>query len=327
MIKKICKLITGYFPVWVVIGSILSFIFPAHVKPLSAYTAYYLGTVMFCMGLTMTTDDFKLVFSRPLDVLWGVVPRYLIMPFVAFAISKVLHLPAPIAAGLILVGCCPSAVASNLMTFLSKGDEALSITVSSVNTVLAPILTPAIFLMLAGSMVKVNAGSMLLSIVKSVVVPVFLGVLIRRIADKPVQKVVEFVPVASTIALMFIITTGVAVNAANLASVAFMAFLAVALHNATGLFLGYNAARRLGKLSKRKSKAIAFEIGMENSGLAVTLALMNLNPLAAIPGAIFSAWHNVTGSALATYWANRAEKDDAEDAKDAKNIETENGVV
>jgi BASS family bile acid:Na+ symporter len=103
-----------------------------------------------------------------------------------------------------------------------------------------------------------------------------------------------------------------------------MAFLAVALHNATGLFLGYNAARRLGKLSKRKSKAIAFEIGMENSGLAVTLALMNLNPLAAIPGAIFSAWHNVTGSALATYWSNRAEKDDAVDSAKIKAESLEN---
>ncbi|CAB1247820.1 bile acid:sodium symporter family protein [Clostridium sp. WLY-B-L2] len=324
MIKKICKLITGYFPVWVVIGSVLAFLFPTHVKPLSAYTAWYLGTVMLCMGLTMTTNDFKLVFSRPLDVLWGVVPRFLIMPFVAFAISKILHLPAPIAAGLILVGCCPSAVASNVMTFLSKGDEALSITVSSVNTVLAPVLTPALFLFLAGSMVKVNTASMLLSILKSVVIPVCLGVLIRRIADKPVQKVVEYVPVISTIALMFIITTGIAVNAENLAKIAFIAFLAVALHNATGLFLGYNAARRLGKLSKRKSKAIAFEIGMENSGLAVTLALMNLDPLCAIPGAIFSAWHNVTGSALASYWAKRADKDDA---LDSKKIKSENGTA
>lgn len=317
MVQKVCKVITGYFPLWVVIGSIISFLHPGPIKPFSVYVPYYLGTVMFCMGLTMTTEDFKLVFSRPKDVLWGVVPRYLIMPFVAFTISKVLGLPPAIASGLILVGCCPSAVASNLMTFLSKGDEALSITVSSINTLLAPILTPTIFLVLAGSMVKVNTKAMLFDIARSVLIPVCLGILIRKIADKAAQKILPFVPAASTIALLFIITTGVAVNAKNLASVAFIAFIAVAAHNATGLFLGYQCARKLGKMSKYKSKAIAFEIGMENSGLAVTIALVHLNPLAAIPGAIFSAWHNLTGSALATYWARKAAE---EETKDVENV-------
>lgn len=314
MVEKICKLITGYFPLWVVLGSILSYFYPAPVKPLGVYVPYYLGIVMLSMGLTMTVDDFKLVLSRPKDVIWGVIPRYLIMPLVALTVSKVLDLPPALAAGLILVGCCPSAVASNLMSFLSKGDTALSITVSSVNTILAPVLTPALFLFLAGSMVPVNTQAMLLDIAKVVLFPICMGLLIRRLFDQYIQRILIIMPAISTISLMFIITTGVAMNAGRLASVAFLIFAAVALHNACGLLLGFYTARKLGHLNKYKSKAIAFEIGMENSGLAVGLALAHLDPIAAIPGAIFSAWHNLTGSALATYWAKNASEDDKLDS-------------
>lgn len=310
MLGTICKLITGYFPLWVVLGSILSYLYPGPVKPLGVYVPYYLGIVMLSMGLTMTLDDFKLVLSRPKDVAWGVIPRYLIMPLVAFSVAKILNLSPALAAGLILVGCCPSAVASNLMSFLSKGDTALSITVSSVNTILAPFLTPTIFLLLAGSMVPVNAEAMLLDIAKVVLFPICLGLIIRRIFDKSIQNILFIMPAVSTISLMFIITTGVAMNADRLANVALLAFVAVAAHNATGLLLGFLTARKLGGLNLYKSKAIAFEVGMENSGLAVGLALAHLDPMAAIPGAIFSAWHNLTGSALATYWAKRAKEED-----------------
>lgn len=310
MLGTICKLITGYFPLWVVLGSILSYLYPGPVKPLGVYVPYYLGIVMLSMGLTMTVDDFKLVLSRPKDVAWGVIPRYLIMPLVAFSVARILNLSPALAAGLILVGCCPSAVASNLMSFLSKGDTALSITVSSVNTILAPFLTPTIFLLLAGSMVPVNAEAMLLDIAKVVLFPICLGIIIRRIFDKSIQNILFIMPAISTIALMFIITTGVAMNADRLANVALLAFVAVAAHNATGLLLGFLTARKLGGLNLYKSKAIAFEVGMENSGLAVGLALAHLDPMAAIPGAIFSAWHNLTGSALATYWAKRAKEED-----------------
>lgn len=315
MVEKICKLITGYFPLWVVVGSILAYLYPGPVKPLGVYVPYYLGIVMLSMGLTMTVQDFKLVLSRPRDVVWGVVPRYLIMPFVALSVSKLLGLSPELSAGLILVGCCPSAVASNLMSFLSKGDTALSITVSSVNTILAPALTPAIFLLLAGSMVPVDTAAMLLDIAKVVLFPICLGLLIRRVFDQYIHNILFIMPAISTISLMFIITTGVAMNAGRLASVALLAFVAVALHNACGLLLGFFTARKLGGLNLYKSKAIAFEIGMENSGLAVALALAHLDPLAAIPGAIFSAWHNLTGSALATYWAKRASEEDKLETK------------
>ncbi|MDR3560345.1 MAG: bile acid:sodium symporter family protein [Negativicutes bacterium] len=311
MFASYCKKFTGLFPLWVVLVSALSYLYPDPVKPWGAYVPYYLAIVMLCMGLTMQAADFKLVFSSPRDVMWGVIPRFVIMPFVGFSIAKLMGLPPALAAGLILVGCCPSAVASNVMTFLSKGDTPLSVTVSSVNTILAPLLTPALFLLLAGSIVPVNAQAMLIDIAKVVLLPITIGVVIRQLLNAAVEKIMPALPSISTISLLFIIGTGVAMNAGRLASVAIVAFLAVVLHNAFGLLLGYLTARKLGGLSLHKAKAITFEIGMENSGLAVGLALAHLDPMAAIPGAIFSAWHNLTGSALASYWSGKAEKEAA----------------
>lgn len=307
---KILKLFTGYFPLWIVVVSFISFQYPEPVKPLGKYVPYYLGIVMLAMGLTMLPQDFKLVLLRPKDVIVGVIPRYVIMPFVAFGIAKILSLPPELAAGLILVGCCPTGVASNVMTFLAKGDTALSITVSSVNTVIAPFLTPAIFLLLAGSLVPIQTEAMLIDIAKVVLLPISLGVIIRMAANDVIKKIEPAFPAISAIALLLIIGSGVAMNASRLASVAFIAFVAVVLHNGLGLLLGFLTARKLAGMSLYKSKAITFEIGMENSGLAVALALAHLDPLAAIPGAIFSVWHNLTGSGLSTYWGKKKETEE-----------------
>ena len=310
MIGKLCRLITGYFPLWVVLGSITFFLYPDLIKSQGKYVSYYNSIILLSMGLNMKVDDFKLVLSRPKDVLWGVIPRYCIMPLVAFSIAKMMGLPPALAAGLILVGSCPSALASNVMTFLSKGDIALSVTVSSVNTVLAPFLTPMIFLFLAGSMVAVNADALLLDIVKMVMLPIALGVGLRMFASKYVEKALPYLPVISTTSLLMIVFAGTALNADRLASVAAVAFAAVALHNGLGLLLGYITARKVAKMDMRRAKAITFEIGMENNALAIALALAHLDPLAAIPATIFNVWHNLTGSALATYWSKQADAEE-----------------
>lgn len=306
-LERIAKFITRFFPLWVVVFALVAFFYPAPFKPYGGYVSYLLGIVMLGMGLTMTPDDFRLVFSRPRDVLCGVLFRYLIMPLVAFMVSKVLGLPPSLAAGLILVGSCPSGTASNVMTFIAKGDTALSVTVSSVNTILAPLLTPYIFLFLAGTLIPVKAEALLLDIVKIVLLPVALGLIIRVTAADFVKRVMPLVPLISVVSIIIIISIVVALSAAKLATVALIAFVAVALHNALGLTIGYGAARGVG-MDSRKARAIAFEIGMENSGLAVALAIAHLDPVAAVPGAIFSVWHNLTGSLLAGFWASRSEK-------------------
>jgi BASS family bile acid:Na+ symporter len=193
------------------------------------------------------------------------------------------------------------------MTFIAKGDTALSVTVSSINTILAPVITPFIFLFLAGTMIPIDASALFSDILKIVLAPIAIGVAINMAAGTAVKRIATFVPLISVAAIIVIITVVVALSAAKLATVAVMAFIAVALHNAFGLSLGYGASRGVG-MTHKKSKAIAFEIGMENSGLAVALAIAHLDPIAAIPGAIFSVWHNFTGSLLAGYWGG---KDDA----------------
>lgn len=303
---KLFGILTRFFPVWIIFFVLVSYTSPEPFKVLPKYVPYFLGAVMLFMGLTMKLDDFKLVFKQPKSVIAGIILRYMIMPFVGFGVAKALGLPPALAAGLILVGCCPSGVASNVMTFLSRGDTALSITVSSFNTVLAPFITPTMFLLLAGSIVPVNAGAMLVDIAKMVLLPVGLGIALNMGATKTIDKIKPYLPGLSTFMLLLIIIAGTAVNANRLASVAVMAFVAVAMHNAVGLLLGYLGARAAG-MNLFQAKGITFEIGMENSGLAMTLALAYLDPIAAIPGAIFSVWHNLTGSALATYWGRKAE--------------------
>lgn len=304
MAQKIVGMINKLFPLWVVLFAGIAFFFPDPFKPLGSYISLLLGLVMLGMGLTMTPEDFKLVFTRPKDVAFGVVLRYVIMPLIAFTVAKVLGLPPLLAAGLILVGVCPSGTASNVMTFIAKGDTALSVTISSVNTILAPLLTPFIFLWLAGTLIPIQAGALLVDILKIVLLPIILGLVLRALFADFVKRVMVIIPLISVVAIIAIIAIVVALSAAKLATVAGIAFFAVILHNSFGLGLGYGASRMFG-MTHKKSKAVAFEVGMENSGLAVALAIAHLDPVAAIPGAIFSVWHNFSGSLLAGYWQTK----------------------
>ena len=212
---------------------------------------------------------------------------------------------------MILVGCCPSGVASNVMTFLAKGDVALSVTVSSVNTLLAPLITPFMFTLLAGSIIEIDTWGILKDILKIVLIPVGLGITIRYFFSSFVDKITPIIPIVSLIAIFVTTSSGFALSADSFASVAWIAFVAVVLHNLTGLSVGYLAARAVG-MPNYKAKAISFEIGMENGGLAMALAIAHLAPLAFIPAAIFNLVHNITGPAVATFWRSRLEKQQAE---------------
>ncbi|GBG55610.1 sodium transporter [Sporomusaceae bacterium FL31] len=301
---RLSKFVTKYISLLVILGALLSFMKPSQLIPFGKHIPYLLGFIMLGMGLTMSTKDFKVVLSRPKDVAAGIILRYLIMPLVAWGIAKAFALSPALAAGLILVGCCPSGTASNVMTFIAKGDTALSVSVSSLNTILAPILTPFLFLMFAGTVVPIDPMLLLLDIVKIVLLPILLGMALRMIFPKQVTAYQPIIPAFSVIAIVITVGVVVALNAAKLSAVAFIALLAVALHNTLGLGLGYFSARLL-NMSEPKARAISYEIGMENSGLAVALALAHLDPIAAIPGAIFSVWHNFSGSLLASYWVKK----------------------
>nr|WP_092072284.1 bile acid:sodium symporter family protein [Dendrosporobacter quercicolus]NSL48597.1 bile acid:sodium symporter family protein [Dendrosporobacter quercicolus DSM 1736]SDM39622.1 bile acid:Na+ symporter, BASS family [Dendrosporobacter quercicolus] len=309
-LEKVAALICKYMTVWVIVMSAIAFINPEPFKFIGPHISYMLGVIMLGMGLTMSLDDFRLVITRPKEVFYGVFFRYLIMPLSGFLVAKLLGLPPVLAAGVVLLGAVPSGTGSNVMTYIAKGDTALSITVSSVNTILAPILTPYIFLLLAGSMIPIDVTALLVDIVKIVLLPVTAGVVLHTTAPKLVEKFIKIVPAVSVIFIIAILASVVALNAAKMATVALVLCAAVVLQNVLGLGLGFYSAKAVG-MTEKKARAISFEIGMENSGLAVALALAHLDPMAALPAAVGTVWEYISGSLLASYWGTKPAAQDA----------------
>ncbi|MBP5681572.1 MAG: bile acid:sodium symporter family protein [Bacteroidales bacterium] len=259
-----------------------------------------LGIVMFGMGLTLKPSDFLPVLQRPRDILMGEVAQFLIMPGAAWLLCRVLHLPQELALGVILVGCCPGGTASNVICYLAKGDVALSVGMTAVSTLLAPLVTPALVLLLAGEHVEVNVGAMFWSIVQVVILPIIAGFAVSHWLGRRTQAVLPLLPMVSTLAVALIIGIIVAHNADNIRACSLLVAVAVILHNLLGLGAGYLLSILFG-LGKPQRAAIAIEVGMQNSGLATSLAAVHfaLYPMATVPGAIFSVWHNFSGSIVA----------------------------
>lgn len=260
-----------------------------------------LGVVMFGMGLTLKPTDFKPVLLRPKDIIIGEMAQFIVMPLIAWALCQMLQLPTELALGVILVGCCPGGTASNVICFLAKGDIALSVAMTGVSTLLAPITTPALVYLLAGKEVNVDVIGMFMSIVQVVIIPIIIGFAVNKYFSKFTEKVTPFLPAISTLAIAAIIGIIVSHNASNILSCSLIVGVAVILHNVLGLTLGYLAGTLLG-LQHDKRTAISIEVGMQNSGLATSLAATHFAafPLAAVPGAIFSTWHNFSGSIAAS---------------------------
>jgi len=269
-----------------------------------------LGIVMFGMGLTLKPSDFVPVLRRPKDIIIGELSQFIIMPSVAWILCKVLALPTELALGVILVGCCPGGTASNVMCYLAKGDTALSVGMTAISTLLAPILTPALVLLLAGESIDVNFSAMFLSIVQVVILPIVAGFAVSHWFNKHTQAVVPLLPMVSTIAVALIIGIVVSHNAERIMGCSLIVAVAVILHNLLGLGIGYLLALLTG-MNRPKRTAIAIEVGMQNSGLATSLATTHfaIYPLASVPGAIFSVWHNFSGSIAASIFRRMADKE------------------
>ena len=267
---------------------------------------YLLGVVMFGMGLTLNLQDFKIVFSRPKDVITGCLAQFTIMPLLAWALARLFSLDEALALGVVLVGCCPGGTASNVITYLAKGDLALSVGMTGVSTLLAPFLTPLLTWALAGKSVDVNVASMFLSILYVVILPIVLGLLVKWLWPKFTEKATDYLPAFSSLAIAFIVAIVIAASAGKLLAGGLIIVLVVILHNLCGLGLGYLIGRLLG-LAEPKKRAISIEVGMQNSGLASSLATLHFAayPLATIPGAIFSVWHNISGTIVAYFYTRK----------------------
>ena len=296
--------ITTLFPLWAVLFSLLAFWQPALFTPAKPAIVPLLGVVMFGMGMTLTWQDFALVLRRPGRVGLGLALQYLVMPLAAWGIGLVLGLPPALLAGLVLVGASPGGTASNVVCFLARGDVALSITLTTASTLLAVVMTPVLTWLYVGERVPVSVWDMLLSIAKIVLLPVALGVLVNTLVGRRIEPVKHLFPLLSVAAIVIIIAIIVALNHDNLATTGAVVVAAVVLHNATGLAAGYGLGRLLTG-DERAARTLAIEVGMQNSGLAVALAVKYFSAAAALPGALFSVWHNLSGALLAAVWSRR----------------------
>ncbi|WP_226582752.1 bile acid:sodium symporter family protein [Halobacillus litoralis] len=309
ILESVSQLAGKYFALWVVAAALIAFFFPSSFLGLGAYITILLGVVMFGMGLTLKPVDFKLVLKRPVPVIIGTASQFVFMPLAAFLIAYVLNLPAELAAGLVLLGSVPGGTSSNVMVYLAKGNLALSVAMTSLSTMLAPVLTPLILLALAGQWLPVDPVSMFISIVQVIVVPIALGIIIRKLLPNMVDKSATVVPLVSVLAIIVIVCAVVAANVESIMTSGVLVFSAVMLHNLIGLALGYGAAKLM-RLDESKRRAISIEVGMQNSGLGVALATAHFGPLAALPNVIAAVWHNISGPILATIWSKTpVEKD------------------
>lgn len=263
-----------------------------------------LGVVMFGMGLATRLEDFKVVFCRPKDIAIGCAAQFTIMPALAWALARLFGLDEALTVGVVLVGCCPGGTASNVMTYLAKGDLALSVGMTGVSTLLAPFLTPALTLLLAGKTVDVDAVGMFIGILWVVILPICIGLAAKRFCPRVTERAVRYMPMVSSVTIAVIIALVLAANAERLTKGGFAVLIVVILHNVCGLALGYLIAAAL-RLAEPKRRALCIEVGMQNSGLAASLAAVHFAayPMAAVPGAIFSVWHNVSGAVVARLFA------------------------
>ena len=303
-LQRISSVASGYFALWVLLASAIALLWPSTFLFLLPHIRIVLGVIMFGMGMTLSLADFERVLTRPAAVGAGVGAQFVAMPLLAFGIAALLHLPPELAVGFILLGTCPGGTASNVITYLARGDVALSVTMTSISTLLSPLLTPLLTLWLAGHWMPIPVADLFLSILQIVLVPVVLGVLAQRYFSKAVARGVEIMPLVSVTAIVAIVGAIVGRNAEQILSIGPLIFLGVVAHNGLGLLLGFGAgsAFRFGTAQRR---ALAIEVGMQNSGLAVALAAAHFSPAAALPAALFSVWHNVTGPLLATIWVRR----------------------
>lgn len=295
------------FALWVIMFAVLGFLFPDTFKQLTPYIVTLLGIIMFGMGLTISLDDFKEVGKRPFEVVIGVLSQFVIMPLLAVLLTRIIPMSPEVAAGVILVGCCPGGTSSNVMTYLSKGDVALSVACTSVTTLAAPIVTPFLVWLFASQYLPVDATAMFVSILKVILLPLALGFLFQKLVPAIVKSAVPVLPLVSVVGIVLIVAAVVGASKGAIVQSGLLIFAVVVLHNGLGYILGFFAAKVSG-LSLAKRKAIAIEVGMQNSGLGAALASTYFSPVAAVPSAIFSVWHNISGAILANYFASREDE-------------------
>jgi len=305
-VERVSALVGRWFAVIVILAGAVALLTPETFAPGATAIPWLLALIMLGMGMTLRVGDFAIVAKRPWALLLGVAAQYVVMPLVGFGLAVVLDLSPALAAGMVLVGAASGGTASNVMVYLSRGDTALSVAMTTVSTLLAPLLTPVLVLLLANEFLPVDAAALFKSIVQIVLAPVLIGLLLRTFASALVEWLLPILPMVSVAGITAVVMIVVGASSATLLSVGLLVVVAVVLHNGLGLTLGY-AIAKVSRLSVPGRRAVSIEVGMQNSGLAAALATAHFNPAAALPAAIFSVWHNISGPILASYWSRRGD--------------------
>ena len=299
--------LTRLFPLWAVLCAIVAYFSPNVFLPVSPYTSQLLMFVMFTMGVTLSIDDFKRVVTKPKAVIICTLLHYIVMPLTALILSKLFTMRPELLVGMVLVGSVASGTASNVMIYLAKGDVALSVTISSVSTLVGVVVTPILTLLLVGTTVEVPIWKMLVHIIQIVLIPIVLGLMVHHFLNSVVKKCERFLPLLSMLCILLIICIVVAGSHDRIAQVGITVIFAVIIHNGIGLLGGYWGGRLFG-FDESTCRTMSLEVGMQNSALAATLGNTYFSALSALPAAVFSVWHNISGSLLAGYWQGKPVK-------------------
>ena len=300
--------VTRLFPLWAGIFSVLAYYMPSGFNWIAPNISHLLMLIMFTMGISLRLDDFRRVLARPFPIVAGISIQCLVMPLAAFLLARMLNMPTDLAAGMVLVGTVASGTASNVMTYLARGDLALSVSLSAVSTILGVVTTPLLTYLYVDTSIDVPIKSMLMSIVEIVIIPIGLGLIVSHLFSKKLNVVEPYLPFISMVSILAILACVVALSHASIATMGLTVAVGVFLHNSIGLLSGYWVGKLLG-FDEKTCRTLSIEVGMQNSGLAAALATNYFSALAALPGALFSVWHNISGSLLAGYWRDKPVKD------------------
>jgi BASS family bile acid:Na+ symporter len=298
---KIASITVNAFPGLALLFSFLAIQFPHWFTPLAGWIFTLLGIIMFTMGMTLKWIDFANLLKNPILIAFGVIVQFLFMPLLAWLVAGLLNLPLLLTTGLILVGSCPGGTASNVICYLSKGNVALSVTLTMITTLLAVIATPLLTWFYVGQSIDVPWLAMLLSLLKIVLLPVIVGIMVNTYLDFRLEPIKPFLPVISVLTIVIVIAIVIALNVDNVTQLTLPVTIAVIMHNLLGLLTGYVLSRWAG-YDVQTARTLAIEIGIQNSGLGTALAVKYFGALAALPGVLFSIWQNLFGALLAQYW-------------------------